>query len=226
MRTYLLSCLLILMLLAPSLAAADPEAVAEVREILATLDSPTGSSTTAAQQLARLGPDALPALLDVWRAEAGRHNADREATAAVKTLELAIARHPAETLERHIRQQLQAEPGTSARIDALTTLATFGGRSGLPLAIEIVEGVQPQVSGSRALANSWSVALGAALEDRAPVTKLLAEWRRIPAPLHVPTARVLAERGTQSDLSAVLTICRTCSRSWARRLPWCSPTSR
>jgi HEAT repeat protein len=205
MRTALLTSLLLLALATPSLAG-DADRAADVRTTLAKLDERGGSTDRVARELTGLGPDALPALLAAWRQHTGRHDASDHEPRPVEALRRAIEAQPAAALERHLLAYVGANPGTSARIEALQTVAAFGRRSALSLAIDIFRGADRMAVGSPAVVSAWEAALRTLFEDRAPVTRLLAAWRNVPAPLHVPTARVLAENDTRTTVGAALTI--------------------
>ncbi len=207
MRSTHIFTLLAAMALAPAFAAAEPTAKAQVREILASLEQPRASAADAARRLTKLGTAALPALVAEHRRAAARRDVQaREADASVDVLERAIASHRVIFLERHLDEYVRSHEGTAARLDALHTLAVFGRRSSLALAIDLVDGVERTAVGSRAVVSAWQAVLHTVFDDRASVTRLLSAWRRVPQPLHAPTAQVLAERGTRTELAAVLTM--------------------
>ncbi len=205
MRIALLTSFLVLACAVGS-HADEVDASAQVHAMLAKLDERGGALELVTRELVRLGPDALPALLDAWRQRGGRRDVSAGSPKAVRALERALESQRADVLERHLREEVQRDGGVTARIEALHTIAAFGRRSALSLAIEIVGGFPKTAAGSPAVVAAWERALETLLEDRAPVTRLLAGWRHVPVALHVPTARVLAAGDTKTDVAGTLAI--------------------
>ena len=210
MRMSACTLLFLLLVCAPPASAEEPDLALEVTEILAQLKHATKpASGSALRRLQGLGPDAAPHLMDAyWRHPARGWSQggveEHESSASLTTLTQAIAGLGVPVLRDHVQGYVMEHPDGASRLRGLKLLTTFGNESTLPLAVDLIGGMPPEWRGTRQLTRAWADALGVALDKGLSSRALRATLRGLPLDLRQVSARVVCERGRQSEMAAVV----------------------
>lgn len=160
-------------------------------------EDPPDVDTEIVKRLRAFPPEALPTLLDVY--------ADLPPGGSrARTLAAAILEDDVGALHRAFRVLVRAEPGLEPRLRILRALGRLMDHDGLPVAVEIVAGIEPLHLAHQRVAGAWRTALHGLLADGATKRSIARAVVRVPRALHAPTARVLAEVGRPETLSVLL----------------------